>query len=43
MQHICWQFEFQACPFLGPAGAATAAVEELDQNINVIKVAATTA
>jgi hypothetical protein len=45
MQHFGWQFEFQACPVLGPAGAAAAA-EELDQNIqniNVIKAAATTA
>jgi hypothetical protein len=33
MQHIGWQFEFQACPVLGPVGAAAAA-EELDQNIN---------
>jgi hypothetical protein len=40
MQHFGWQFEFQACPVLGPAGAAA---EELDQNINVIKAAATTA
>jgi hypothetical protein len=42
MQHFGWQFEFQACPVLGPAGAAAAA-EELDQNINVIKAGATTA
>jgi hypothetical protein len=42
MQHIGWQFEFQACPILGPAGAAAPA-EELDQNINVIKAAATSA
>jgi hypothetical protein len=41
MQHISWQFEFQACPVLGPAEAA--AVEELDQNINVIKAVATIA
>jgi hypothetical protein len=43
MQHIGWQFEFQACPVLGPAGTAAAAAEELDQNINEIKAAATTA
>jgi hypothetical protein len=45
MQHFGWQFEFQACPILGPAGAAAAAAaaEELDQNINVIKARATTA
>jgi hypothetical protein len=42
MQHFGWQFEFQACPVLGPAGAA-AAEGELDQNINVIKAATTTA
>jgi hypothetical protein len=42
MQHFGRQFEFKAFPFLGPAGAAPAA-EELDQNINVIKAAATTA
>jgi hypothetical protein len=42
MQHFGRQFEFQACPVLGPAGA-TAAAEEFDQNINVIKAAATTA
>jgi hypothetical protein len=42
MQHFDWQFEFQACPVLGPAGAAAAAAE-LDQNINVIKAGATTA
>jgi hypothetical protein len=42
MQHFGWQFEFQACPVLGPAGAA-ATSEELDQNIKVIKAAATTA
>jgi hypothetical protein len=41
MQHFGWQFEFQACPVLGPAGAAAA--EELDQNINVIKAGATIA
>jgi hypothetical protein len=39
MQHFSRQFEFQACPVLGPVGAA----KELDQNINVIKAAATTA
>jgi hypothetical protein len=43
MQHIGWQFKFQACPVLGPTGAAAAAAEELDQNINVIKATATTA
>jgi hypothetical protein len=42
MQHFGWQFEFQACPVLGPAGGG-AAEEELDQNINVIKAGATTA
>jgi hypothetical protein len=41
MQHIGWQFEFQACPVLGPAGA-TSAAKELDQNINAIKATATT-
>jgi hypothetical protein len=41
VQHFGRQFEFQACPVLGPAGAAAA--EELDQNIDVIKAAATTA
>jgi hypothetical protein len=43
MQHSGWQFEFQACPVLGPAGAAAATTGELDQNINVIKATATTA
>jgi hypothetical protein len=43
MQHIDWQFEFQAFPVLGPARAATVAAEELDHNINVIKATATTA
>jgi hypothetical protein len=42
MQHFSWQFEFQACPVLGPAAAAAAVAKELDQNINVIKAAAAT-
>jgi hypothetical protein len=42
VQHFGRQFEFQACPVLGPAGAVAAA-QELDQNIDVIKAAATTA
>jgi hypothetical protein len=41
MQQFGWQFEFQACPVLGPAGAAATA--ELDPNVNVIKAGATTA